>query len=443
MIIGYARVSSSTQNLDRQIQELEKFGCDFIFTEKKSGKNFKERKEYRKMRKKLRFGDVLVIHDLSRFGRNKEEIKNEWYSLMNDKIDIVVLDMPILDTRKYKNLNGIENLIYEIVFSVLSWIVEDERNRIKESQHKGIEIAKKKGKFKGRPLKYHSEATGRNKLIYNTIIDGLKNNISVMDIHRKTGVSRNTIYKIKKEMEWIIILNKYITTLDNLELINIVFLLLIAGGLYVIYRLIKAVIKYFTEKRLLEKLSKSGIKDIDKMDGHQFEIYLKSLLKELGYKAEVTKGSHDFGADLIMKRNGKKIVVQAKRYGYKNNVSLDAIQQIYASLPYYKASEAWVITNSFFTKNANILAKACNVKLYDRHKLINFINEINPTTTAKHVFNTVKPQKRKCPVCSNDLIQRKNSKGNYFMGCTKFPDCKHTESIANWLALKASFYFPK
>lgn len=199
MIIGYARVSSKEQNADRQVNELKKYGCDEIFIEKKSGKNFSDRSVFKEMRSKLRFGDVLVIHDLSRFGRNKEEIKNEWQSLMEDKIDIVVLDMPILDTRKYKDLDGIGNLIYEIVFSLLSWIVEDERNRIKESQRKGIEIAKEKGKFKGRPVKYHSGAKGRNKLIYNTIINGLKNNNSVMDIHRKTGVSRNTIYKIKKE----------------------------------------------------------------------------------------------------------------------------------------------------------------------------------------------------------------------------------------------------
>jgi len=84
MIIGYARVSSKEQNLDRQIQELENFGCEKIFTEKQSGKNFKERNVYHEMRSKLRFGDVLVVHDLSRFGRNKEEIRDEWKSLMEE-----------------------------------------------------------------------------------------------------------------------------------------------------------------------------------------------------------------------------------------------------------------------------------------------------------------------------------------------------------------------
>src|SRR5699024_1099068 len=96
--------------------------------------------------------------------------------------------------------------------------------------------------------------------------------------------------------------------------------------------------KVIKEKIMLKKLAKSGINEIDKMDGLQFEVYLKALLKEIGYKSKVTTGSHDFGADLIMKKDGKKIVIQAKRYGFKNKVSLDAVQQIYAAKPYYNAN---------------------------------------------------------------------------------------------------------
>src|SRR5699024_10097016 len=144
MIIGYARVSSKEQNLDRQIKELKNFGCEKIFTEKQSGKNFIERTVYHEMRNKLRFHDVLVVHDLSRFGRNKEEIKNEWQWLMDMEIDIVVLNMPILDTRKYKDLEGVGQLISEIVLSLLSWMVDEERKRIKEAQREGIAIAKNK-----------------------------------------------------------------------------------------------------------------------------------------------------------------------------------------------------------------------------------------------------------------------------------------------------------
>ena len=202
MIIGYARVSSIDQNLDRQIQELNNFGCEKIFTEKQSGKNFKDRRVYHEMRQKLRFNDVLVVHDLSRFGRNKEEIKNEWQWLIENEIDIVVLNMPILDTRRYKDLEGVGKLISDIVLAVLSWVVDEERERIKNAQKEGIEIAKVKGKYKGRPLKYHSKSTGKDKIIYDKIVQDLMNGKSVMDIHIETSLSRNTIYRIKKELEY-------------------------------------------------------------------------------------------------------------------------------------------------------------------------------------------------------------------------------------------------
>lgn len=201
MIIGYARVSSKDQSLDRQTKELEKYGCEKIFIEKQSGKNFKERIVYNELRNKLRFHDVLVVHDLSRFGRNKEEIKNEWKWLIDNDIDIVVLNMPILDTRKYKELEGVGQLISDIVLSLLSWMVDEERERIKQAQREGIEIAKKQGKYTGRKLKYYAGATGKDKVIYDEIIRLLNNKNSVMDIHNKTGVSRNTIYRIRKEQE--------------------------------------------------------------------------------------------------------------------------------------------------------------------------------------------------------------------------------------------------
>ena len=135
MIIGYARVSSKEQNLSRQVQELEKFGCDKIYQEKQSGKNFKDRSIYNEMRSILRFNDVLVVHDLSRFGRNKEEIMNEWEYLTKEKeVDIVVLNMKVLDTRQYKDIKGIGELISNIVLELLSWLVDEERERIKQAQ---------------------------------------------------------------------------------------------------------------------------------------------------------------------------------------------------------------------------------------------------------------------------------------------------------------------
>ncbi|WJE43100.1 recombinase family protein [Bacillus halotolerans] len=200
LIFGYARVSSKNQNLSRQLQELKEYGCDRIYQEKQSGKDF-DRPVYREMRSKMRFGDVLVLHDLSRFGRNKQEIKDEWEALIGEEIDIVVLNMPILDTRKYKELKGVGQLVSDLVLTLLSWMVEEERTRIRTAQREGIEIAKKLGKFKGGKKRYHKGATGKDRVIYDEVVRCLKGNMSVMDIHRKTGLSRNTIYSIKKEVE--------------------------------------------------------------------------------------------------------------------------------------------------------------------------------------------------------------------------------------------------
>lgn len=198
MIIGYARVSSRSQNLSRQVKKLKEFGCDKIFEEKQSSKNFSERPVYYEMRNKMRFGDVLIVDDLSHFGRNKEQIKNEWESLMKEEIDIVILNMSILDTRRYRELEGVGQLVSEIALSLLSWMVDEERERIRSAQREGIEIAKRQGKFKGRKRKYHANAKGKDKVIYEKIVRELGIETSVMDIHRKTGVARSTIYTIKK-----------------------------------------------------------------------------------------------------------------------------------------------------------------------------------------------------------------------------------------------------
>lgn len=210
--------------------------------------------------------------------------------------------------------------------------------------------------------------------------------------------------------------------------------LIFAILLLVFFKFVKWLIvkcsRWIREHFLLKKMAKSGIRDIDRMDGFQFEIYLKALLKELGYKSEVTKTTHDYGADLLMKKDGKKIVIQAKRYNQNNKVGIDAIQQVYAAKPFYKAHDCWVMTNSLFTKSARTLAKACGVNLYDRNQLMELINTINPNITAKQVFQEVEPKSRKCPSCSGNLIKRTSRTGNHFMGCSNYPSCNHTESIA-------------
>lgn len=148
----------------------------------------------------MRFGDVLVVHDLSRFGRNKEEIRDEWKSLIDEEIDVVVLNMPILDTRKYKELEGMGQLVSDIVFTLLSWIVDDDRQRIRTAQQEGIAIAKQQGKYRGGKKRYHEGATGKDKVIYERVVQLLSENKSIVDIHREVGISRNTIYTIKVDL---------------------------------------------------------------------------------------------------------------------------------------------------------------------------------------------------------------------------------------------------
>lgn len=180
--------------------------------------------------------------------------------------------------------------------------------------------------------------------------------------------------------------------------------------------------------RVHKRLAKSGIRDIDRMDGYQFEVYLRVLFKEKGYKPIVTKKSGDFGADLILSGE-KKIVVQAKRYGIKNRVSIGAVQEVFAAKSFYIADEAWVVTNSHYTKSAKTLAKACGVILLDRYTLQEFINDINLEVTPKQIYQEVAPEERKCVACGNMLVVRNTTHGSRFMGCNSFPTCNHTEAI--------------
>lgn len=132
-------------------------------------------------------------------------------------------------------------------------------------------------------------------------------------------------------------------------------------------------------------MKRPGIKDIDRMDGYQFEEYLKVLFKALGYRLIVMKKSGDFGADVVLKGKNK-IVIQAKRYGYKHNVSLDVVREVFAAKYYYKVDEAWVVTNWFYTKQAKELVKACDVKLFNRYELEKFIVRINLEQSPKEVL---------------------------------------------------------
>lgn len=150
---GYIRVSSEDQNEERQLKQMRELGIDerHIFIDKKSGKDF-DRVQYQAMLAMLREGDLVYIPSLDRLGRNYKEMGEQWKLITEEKkADIVVLDMDILDTRKQNDLTG--TLITDIVFRLLSYVAEKERNNIRTRQAEGIAIAKEQGKYKGRKPK--------------------------------------------------------------------------------------------------------------------------------------------------------------------------------------------------------------------------------------------------------------------------------------------------
>ena len=193
---GYARVSTKEQNLARQIEQLKEFGISErnIKCDKISEKTF-NRMEYNALvgtettAPTLREGDLLVIVSLDRLGRNYTEIKEQWNYIINViGADIVVLDMPILDTRKNNDLTG--TLIADIVLKVLSYVAEKERINTHERQAQGIALAKDRGAYKGRkPIDVDE---GEFEAVYKEVLGGGRTNKWAMD---KLGLKTNTYYK--------------------------------------------------------------------------------------------------------------------------------------------------------------------------------------------------------------------------------------------------------
>ena len=186
MNYGYARVSTKDQNELRQIIALKNFGvCEKnIYTDKQSGKDF-ERENYKKLIKLLKKDDVFVVKSIYRLGRNYDEILEQWYFLTKEKdVAIVVLDMPLLDTRRNKDLIG--TLIADIVLQLLSYVAQTEREFIHQRQAEGIACAKAHGVRFGRPPKE------RTKEFYELKIQWKNKKISARKAAEKLGISHKT-----------------------------------------------------------------------------------------------------------------------------------------------------------------------------------------------------------------------------------------------------------
>ncbi|WP_054637751.1 recombinase family protein [Thalassobacillus sp. C254] len=190
--MSYIRVSSKDQNEKRQIAAMKEHGINErdIFLDKVSGKDF-QRENYQLLKRILRKGDVLYIHSLDRFGRNKNEIVEEWNDITkNIQADIVVLDMPLLDTTQYKDSMG--TFIADLVLQVLSWVAQEERDRIRKRQREGIDAP---GKTLGRPK---VQVTDAFREAYDEWKEG---NITATTAMQQAGVKKTTFYKLVKQVE--------------------------------------------------------------------------------------------------------------------------------------------------------------------------------------------------------------------------------------------------
>lgn len=157
-VFGYVRVSSKDQNEDRQMIALKEFGIPVgnIFVDKQSGKDF-DRPAYKKLVRKLRTGDLVVIKSIDRLGRNYDEIIKQWQHITKDKqADMVILDMKLLDTRQGKDLLG--TFVSDLVLQILSFVAQNERENIRQRQAEGIAAARAKGVILGRPKLEQSDS---------------------------------------------------------------------------------------------------------------------------------------------------------------------------------------------------------------------------------------------------------------------------------------------
>lgn len=201
--IGYARVSSTDQNLDRQIKTLEENDVEKIFKDKQSGKNM-NRPEWQSLLNYVREGDTVVVTSLDRLSRNYDDIRETISQLRAQGIKFEAIEQP------YLNFNTgnteLDKFTSDLFLGLMSFIAQNERSKIKERQSQGIKIAKAKGKYKGRQKEYSSNSKDPAKrMIYNSVIEAIPKieakKLSIKDLANELGVSRTLIYRIRKEQE--------------------------------------------------------------------------------------------------------------------------------------------------------------------------------------------------------------------------------------------------
>lgn len=191
---AYVRVSTADQNEDRQLDAMTALEIPKarIFVDKQSGKDF-QRPRYKALVRKLKQGDLLYIKSIDRLGRNYEEIQNQWRHLTKERrVDIAVIDMPLLDTRNGKDLMGI--FLADVVLQVLSFVAQNERETTRKRQKEGIASAKSRGVRFGRPVKKPPDGFG------SLVEDWEQGKLPFQEVLEKTGLKEASFYRRLKDL---------------------------------------------------------------------------------------------------------------------------------------------------------------------------------------------------------------------------------------------------
>lgn len=207
MYFAYIRVSTEDQNLERQLLEMVQYqknnnihDDDFeIIEEKASGKNIADRPAFLSLLTQLRKSDTIIFSELSRLGRNYDEIVATVNEIKAKKAKMIILDAPFLNLDTGNDT--LDSAMSDMFLSLLAYIADSERKKMLERQKAGIAVAKAKGRYKGSEVKYGPNSIGTNKLIYETVINGLNEKDTISAIAARAGIPRKTVYEIKKRYE--------------------------------------------------------------------------------------------------------------------------------------------------------------------------------------------------------------------------------------------------
>ncbi|MCH5477241.1 recombinase family protein [Bacillus cereus] len=204
-IYGYIRVSTKDQNEQRQLYKMMERGVEArrIFVDKASGRNF-DRPQYQLLRKILSQGDIVYIDALDRMGRNYDEVISEWKYITRElQADIVVLENETLfDSRKFREMGDMGRLMEDQFLSLLSYVADQERKKIRQRQAEGIAVAKSQGKHLGRPPFNLSSLSQKQLIIIEeTYAKWKKREITSVRFMELLGLKKNTFYKLLKEYE--------------------------------------------------------------------------------------------------------------------------------------------------------------------------------------------------------------------------------------------------